>query len=178
MSNYQGNNHGYNSQNGQYPQHAKRRDDVPMPQIQDQHGTNPEVNGLQDFEVTAPNIQNSKGFVWSEAAYKAFYEDAKNGMTGEELCKKYRIKNKKYVKVYMYDAWQKYGLAPIQINFSFDFSSGQRPLSNPKVGKNGALSISRQQLKRVAKVDAQEGTEFKVIPLADGRKGFTLVVVE
>lgn len=112
--------------------------------------------------------------------YDAIQKDVENGLSGEVIRRKYGFKRTKDLLDFLYMASMGFDKPQIPIRFETNFGEGEKPLHPLKIGSDGSLRISAMQLKRRAKIDAPEGTEFIIKPLenSDGEEGFILTKVK
>lgn len=112
--------------------------------------------------------------------YDAIQKDVENGLSGEAIMRKYGFKRTKDLSAFLYLASIGLEKPQIPVRFETNFEAGEKPLHPLKIGRDGSLRISAKQLKRRAKIDAPEGTEFIIKPLGNGdtEEGFKLIKVK
>ncbi len=109
--------------------------------------------------------------------YESIVKDTKNDMYGEEIMRKYNFKRRRDLESFLYSASLILDKPLIKINYETNFENKEKPLHPLKIAKDGSLRISAKQIKRRAKIDAPEGTEFIIIPFDDGdnEEGFKII---
>lgn len=109
--------------------------------------------------------------------YESIFIDTKNGMYGEEIIQKYNFKRRRDLESFLDSASIMLDKPRIKINYETNFENNEKPLHPLKIAKDGSLRISDKQLKRRAKIDVPEGTEFIIKPLDDGdnEEGFKVI---
>lgn len=111
--------------------------------------------------------------------YESIVKDTENCICGEEILRKYNFKRRRDLESFLNSASIILSKPPIEIKFETNFEKNEKPLHPLKIAKDGSLRISAKQIKRRAKIDAPEGTEFIIKPLdaGDGEEGFKLIVI-
>lgn len=114
-------------------------------------------------------------------ALKHMYEsigiDTASGLSGEEIMQRYGFERRRNLELFLLRAARLLKTTPIILNFETNLEQGEKPLHPLKIGRDGSLRISAKQIKRRAKIDAPEGTEFIIKPLdaEDTEEGFKII---
>lgn len=112
--------------------------------------------------------------------YEAIQQDVENGLSGEAIMRKYGFKRTKDLLYFLHLSSNGLEKPQLPIRFETNFEEGEKPLHPLKIARDGSLRISAKQIKRRAKIDAPEGTEFIIKPLENGdtEEGFKLIKVK
>lgn len=138
-----------------------------------------EVDGaiiVKSISAQVPCTQKSENL----RKYESIVKDTENSIYGEEILRKYNFKRRRDLESFLHSASFILSKPPIEIKFETNFEKNEKPLHPLKIAKDGSLRISAKQIKRRAKIDAPEGTEFIIKPLdaGDGEEGFKLIVIK